>query len=165
MRALLFTSVCVALAASNLQAQNYNSGGFESPRFSLGNLEGQDGWLKATSGSSTAVVQTAVDNGGTQAVRMDRAGNANGDARWAVPTPFTPTSGQILRVSFDLNVLQSAVSAGSFGPGFGVELYGRSGSNALLLLGSIFVDAATGDVLYQTSGSGSIAESGTVVAR
>ena len=166
---LLF--LATGLITSTLNGQVlYDSGGFEPPRFVPGNLVGQDPippgpWLKA-GGSSTAVVQTATTNGGLQAVRVDRTANVGfaADSRWAVPTPFTPDSDDVLRVVFDLNVLGSGLPPGSFGPAFGVELYGLTGSNSLMLIGSVSVDAATGEVLYQQQGTGGLVAEGAVVA-
>jgi len=49
-----------------------------------------------------------------------------------------------------------------FGPFFGVEAYDDAG-NPIALLGSLGVDATTGDVLYQAAGTGVLTETGTVV--
>jgi hypothetical protein len=46
-----------------------------------------------------------------------------------------------------MNVLASSVPLGSFGPFFGVEAYDDPGMSAMLL-GSLGVDAATGEILY-----------------
>ena len=162
--------LATGLFASTLNAQVlYNSGGFEPPRFAPGNLAGQDPtppgpWLK-DSGSSTAVVQTATRNGGLQAVRVNRTGNAGfaADTRWGIATPFTPDSDDVLRVVFDLNVLGSGLPPGSFGPAFGVELYGLTNTNAFMLIGSVSVDAATGEILYQQQGTGALVPEGAVV--
>jgi hypothetical protein len=51
--------------------------------------------------------------------------------------------------------------AGTFGPFFGVEAYDDSGT--IGLLGSLGVDATTGDVLYQATGTGVLTETGSVV--
>jgi hypothetical protein len=50
-----------------------------------------------------------------------------------------------------------------FGPYFGVEAYDDAG-NPVALLGSLGVDATTGDVLYQAAGSGDLTETGATVA-
>ena len=49
-----------------------------------------------------------------------------------------------------------------FGPFFGVEAYDDSG-NAVGLLGSLGVDATTGDVLYQAAGTGFLTETGKLI--
>ena len=166
---LLFLATGLITSTFNAQVL-YDSGGFEAPRFAPGNLVGQDPtppgpWVK-DSGSSTAVVQTATTSGGAQALRVDRAANVSfaADTRWTVPTPFTPDSDDVLRVVFDLNVLGSSVPSGAFGPGFGVELYGLTTANSLMLIGSVSVDAATGEVLYQQQGTGFLLPEGAVVA-
>ena len=50
----------------------------------------------------------------------------------------------------------------TFGPFFGVEAYDDDG-NPVGLLGSLGVDAATGDVLYQAAGTGFLTEIGSPV--
>jgi len=146
----------------------YDSAGFEPPRFLTSqNLQGQDAppagqgpWRK-DAGVSTAIVQTAVVAGGLQAVQVSRVANTRGDTRWAVIKPVTPTSGQnIISVEFEMRV--QAASGLSFGPAFGIECYDSS-AGAPKLIGSLTVDATTGDVLYQVAGSGALAESGTSV--
>ena len=53
----------------------------------------------------------------------------------------------------------------SFGPFFGVEAYDDDGvGNSNGLIGSLGVDATTGDVLYQAAGTGVLVESGSTVA-
>ncbi len=65
--------VCVA-ASSALAAQAtviYDPQGFESPLFSLGDMNGQDGWVRTSLGSSTAeIVASTHPQGGDQMVRM-----------------------------------------------------------------------------------------------
>ncbi len=52
---------------------------------------------------------------------------------------------------------------GAFGPFFGVEAYAET-AVAPGLLGSLGVDATTGDVLYQATGTGALTETGRVVS-
>ncbi len=167
-----------------------NANGFEPPFstsfLTTGQLEGQvnppgEGqvispgqWLKTNgAGLSTAVVQSAVfaPGGGTQAVRVNRA--ATSDDRWAVPvnalgypdypTPFPPEPQQpFICVSWDMRVEQTLGPVDTFGPFFGVETYDDDG-NPVGLLGSLGVDATTGDVLYQAPGTGVLTETGNVV--
>jgi hypothetical protein len=183
--------VVTCTAASTARADDddlVNAAGFEVP-FSTtfggaGQLEGQvnpagEGqvvapgqWQRTPGGTSTAVVQSAVfaPGGGTQAVRLDRA--ANNDVRWAVPvdhlgypdfpTPFPPEPAQpIISIAWDIRVQQTTGAAGTFGPFFGVEAYDNSG--VIGLLGSLGVDATTGDVLYQAAGTGVLTETGSDV--
>jgi hypothetical protein len=144
-------------------------------------------------GASTAVVQSFVfaPGGGIQAVRVDRA--ANNDARWAVPVdhlgypdypnPFPPEPAQpCICLTWDMRVQQTQGPPDTFGPFFGVEAYGDPGigtgvddgralggvrppfgSTRPGLLGSLGVDATTGDVLYQATGTGFFTETGSVV--
>jgi hypothetical protein len=165
-----------------------NAGGFELPFTTVfggtGQLEGQvnpagEGqilppgqWQRTPGGTSTAVVQSTVfaPGGGTQAVRVDRA--ANNDVRWAVqvdslgypdyPNPSPPEPAQpCICINWDMRVQQTQGAAGTFGPFFGVEAYDDAG--AIGLLGSLGVDATTGDILYQATGSGALTETGSVV--
>ena len=164
-----------------------NSGGFELPFTTVfggaGHLEGQvnppgEGqvlppgqWQRTPGGTSTAVVQNAVfaPGGGTQAVRVNRS--ANNDVRWAVsvdhlgypdyPNPFPPEPAQpLICISWNMRVEQTV--GAPFGPFFGVEAYDDTGA-AIGLLGSLGVDASSGDVLYQAPVTGVLTETGSVV--
>jgi hypothetical protein len=167
-----------------------NAGGFELPFTTVfggtGQLEGQinppgEGqvlapgqWQRTPGGSSTALVQSTVfaPGGGTQAVRVDRA--ANNDVRWAVqvdhlgypdyPNPFPPEPAQpCLCISWDMRVQQTQGATGTFGPFFGVEAY--DDASGIALLGSLGVDATTGDVLAQDPAlGGALVETGSVVS-
>jgi len=140
--------------AGPAQAQ-YDSGGFEPPRFLTNlagspELSGQDPlgpWLKDT-GTGTAIIQTAVKQGGTQAVQFTRPANANGDTRYAVPRPaIVGTPATIVRINWDMNVSLSPTAP--FGPFFGAEGYDATVPTLPRLIGSLGVDSHTGEVLYQ----------------
>ena len=157
LRALAVALLTCGAIASSASADTtiYDSGGFEAPRFVPGLLPGQDvingPWQKASAltSTSTATVQTTVKNGGSQAVQINR-GSVDGDARWAVLENITDVS-QPISVQWTMNVQQTTVPVGSFGPFFGVEMYdGQS------LIGSLGVDAVTGEVLFQETGTGFI---------
>lgn len=172
------------LTAGDSHAQVIVDGeGFEPPAYSTtfpggtgdGRLEGQlaslpgDGvqsaWRATFGTTSTAVVQTGVVNSGVQAVQLDRAANeAAGGGRWAVPVSGWPDDARFICIEWDMLVEDAAGPTGSFGPFFGVEAYDDDGigfSNGLL--GSMGVDATTGDVLYQAGGTGFFTETGSVV--
>src|SRR5688500_1047933 len=188
---ILIMACVLACAAGVARAEDddiVNAAGCEPPFSTVtagGALEGQinpagEGqvlppgqWQRTPGGTSTAVVQSAVfaPGGGTQAVRVNRA--ANNDVRWAVqvdhlgypdyPSPFPPEPAQpIISISWDMRVEQTVGQVNTFGPFFGVEAYDDSG--VIGLLGSLGVDATTGDVLFQAAGSGVLTESGSVVA-
>ena len=154
-------------AQSAAAAEVYNSGGFEPPRFTTASpaLAGQDTlgpWLK-DAGIATAVVQSATVQSGSQAVRYDRPASAAGDTRYGVLRPLTPTAPlTLLRVSWDMNVTQTNAPNVNFGPFFGVEGYDAF-NNVPKLVGSLGVDASTGEVLIQESGSGAFIVTGDVV--
>jgi hypothetical protein len=181
---------CIVSAARADDDDIVNANGFELPFSTLflggtGQLEGQvnppgEGqiippgqWLRTQgSGASTARVQSAVVASGLQAVRVDRVAFEN--PRWAVPVnhlgypdypnPFPPEPQQpFICISWDMRVEQAQGSALEvFGPFFGVEAYDDDG-NEVGLLGSLGVDATTGDVLYQAPGTGFLTETGSTV--
>jgi PEP-CTERM motif len=186
--ALVIIVSCVAGTAIADDDDIVNANGFELPFTTVflgtGQLEGQvnpagEGqvlppgqWQRTPGGTSTAVVQSAVfaPGGGTQAVQVNRA--ANNDVRWAVqvdhlgypdyPNPFPPEPAQpCLCINWDMRVQQTQGAAGTFGPFFGVEAY--DDATGIGLLGSLGVDATTGDVLYQATGTGALTETGSVV--
>lgn len=171
-----FGSLGIAQAASTI----VDSHGFESPWFDTtfgpggpgtgaGQIEGQTPstfngtWLRTKGiGLSTANVQNSVVKTGSQALKVDRA--ANSDDRWAVPVDGYPGLNQrYICIDWDMRVQQTVGPTGTFGPFFGVEAYDDNAST-LGLLGSLGVDASTGDVLYQIQDSGFLTETGTTVA-
>lgn len=155
----------------------YDSGGFESPRFLASqSLAGQDPtpppvgygpWHQDT-GASTAVVQTDVPNGGLQSVKITRVAGSAGDTRWGVNVPITPSvASNVVAIDFDMSV---TISPGTnwggpdLGPLFGVECYDSS-SGAPKLIGSVFLDAYAGDVVYQQATNGALQASATFIPR
>ena len=156
----------------------YDSGGFESPRFStsfvnpsdptvVGDLRGQDAavrvWEQAGvaggAAAGTAVVQTGVVQSGLQAVQVTRTSN---DERWApsfAASPIVPGNG-IIAVDWDMRVTQTTVDLTKFGPFFGIESYG----GAVSRLGGLGVDATTGEVLFEdpVNGFSTTADDATV---
>jgi hypothetical protein len=142
--------------------------GFESPFFNAsfggnGKLEGQPStpsgtWVR-TGGPQvgTAKVQTAVKLSGSQALRIDRG--ANSDDNWAVVVSGQPVA-QYLSMEWDMRVEQTAGSQGTFGPLLGCAAY--DGTTSIGLLGSLGVDATTGDVLYQQQTTGFLVPTGVL---
>ncbi len=141
-----------------------NTDGFETG-FSPGALEGQSGWLRSTlplgAGNvpGSAVVQNSVVEAGSQAVQVDRG--ALTDERWAMPVGGQgfPNNRYIL-IDWDMNVTATGANSG-FGPFFGVDSYRAAAG--LTVLGTLGVDATTGDVLYQRSDNQSLDVTGTTV--
>jgi len=170
-------AAAVALAApATSAAVIYDSGGFEAPKFTAGApLAGQDvisgPWLKDP-GTSTAVVTTTNAFTGTQDVQVTRVPGPTGDTRWSVTKPQAPATGfNVFDIDTDVRVEQSTFSGTpptntDFGPAFGLEAYDASTTPlAPKLIGSVTIDATTGDVLYQAAGTGVLTETGTVVSR
>jgi hypothetical protein len=164
--------VCVGMSYG--QALTYTSGGFESPRFTAGNLVGQDstgtppngappgGWVipPSSTSPSTAVVQTTGGNP-NQAVlvtKVGTAGDAAGDQYWAVkqnlPSPTT------VAVKWDMNVTATGLSDPNFGPFFGVASFDQTQTNQPLgtqkRIATFGVDASSKEILIQDPVSGSI---------
>ncbi len=125
--------------------------GFESSHFSTGAIVPQQGWRSAGAGNTSAVIQQSVFQSGNQALQVNRVNTS--DRRWAVPLTGVPSQRFVI-VEWDMRVSQSNTTG--FGPFFGVEGYDDVG--VFGLLGSLGVDAATGDVLYQIQGSGALVE-------
>jgi hypothetical protein len=151
--------IAVLLSGGGIaHAAIYDSGGFEGFTNNQ-DLTGQDPvngpWVKSGTNTSTATVQSAVTASGTRAVQMVREAALNGDARWAVLKPSANVATPIA-IDWDMNVTQSSVPAGSFGPFFGAEGYDSldNGGGGPLLAGSFGVDSKTGELLYQQSGTG-----------
>lgn len=166
-------SLALAVGASEVKAQVIvDSQGFETPLFTTtfsgtGQLEGQTPatfngtWLRTKgAGMSTAVVQSAVKASGNQAVKVDRV--ADSEDRWGVPVSGYP-AGDFICISWDMRVEQTTGAANTFGPFFGMEAYDDDAAS-IGLLGSLGVDATTGDVLYQAAGTGFLTETGTTVS-
>lgn len=136
-----------------------NTVGFEAPDFVLGNLSGQQGWTSSGSSGSLAVVQDDFVFSGDQAVRVDRTAASN--RRWADPVAGFPT-GRFVTVSWDMAVTVTQ-AAGVFGPFFGVDTYDDK-DNPIAVLGTLGVDATTGEVLIQAEDTGVLIAPGPVVA-
>jgi len=141
--AVFAVALGLLVTARSAEAQ-YDSGGFEPPRF-LTNLEGspelagqdpQGPWLK-DSGAGTAVIENTVKQGGTQGVQFTRPANINGDTRYAVPrtSPLVGTATTIVRINWDMNVSLSPTAP--FGPFFGAEGYDGTVPTTPRLIGSL----------------------------
>jgi hypothetical protein len=129
----------------------YNSAGFETPKFTTGNLDGQDGGIWIESGGAaagTALVENVSADTGTQAVLVSRTASSagGGDKRyWPNLAPITPTPAQnLVTVTWDMNVTATAITGVSTGPFFGIEAYDPN----VHLIAAAGVDATTGEILF-----------------
>ena len=154
----LLLAVLGSNAAPVLATNLVSSDGFESPTFSPGTIEGQDQWLSAGSGGSVANVQSSVVLDGTQALQVDRA--ASSDRFWAQRISSQP-SGRFISIDWDMLVESTSAPSSAFGPFFGVNAFDDS-SGSIGVLGSLGVDATTGEVLFQIGGSGILQAAGQV---
>jgi CSLREA domain-containing protein len=157
--------LCLFCLSSAAQAATiYDSKGFEAPPFVAGQvLEGQDAadgpWVKTTSTSTATVINDPSSaQAGQQFVQVTRA--VNSDGRWAVSKPQSNVAGSLV-IEWDMFVPQ-ATGSQSFGPYYAVEAYDAVGSGTLLI-GSAGMDAKTGEVLFQRSGTGVIDVTGLVL--
>jgi hypothetical protein len=135
--------------------------GFEPPGYTTsggtlnnGVLQGQSGWLWDGTGldpnlHSTAVVQNSIFKTGSQALLVTR--NANSNRHWAMPKTGLPTQ-RFIAIDWDMRVAEAPASTG-LGPFFGVDSNDRASGTARVL-GSLGVDATTGEVLYQQTQTG-----------
>src|SRR5690349_18416495 len=97
LKSLLLIAVFVLTVAASNAATLFDSSGFEAPIYSLGVLNGQNGWTSV--GSSTeGVVQSSVVSSGLQAVSVSGTTTA-----WQYPSlEYTPSAGEVVRISFDV---------------------------------------------------------------
>lgn len=172
--AVAFTAVaCLAHAASAEKV--IDVGGFEAASgYSTGGLVGQvaaaslpNGTFETIgSGDTTATVQDTVfaPGGGTQAVELTTGGFSSafgsGDFFAIFLDPADRPTTPIVVVEWDMlvdpvvpNVTDPDPGVPDFGPIFGVNPFDESGG-AVSQLGSLVVDASTGEVLFQTTGTG-----------
>jgi hypothetical protein len=170
--AIIAVFCCRTTAAVTL----FDSNGFEPPAYTTGaftgstyngQLEGQPNSLplfqqSGPNANKATVVSNTVGGTALQVVRLDRTSSP--DTRWGVPLSGYPlsTTDQIT-ISWNMRVEQSANQGNTFGPYFGIEAYASPGGGNTLL-GSLGVDATTGDVLYQAAGTGELTETGTFAA-
>ncbi len=152
-----FDSLEVNLLPPSPTTTIVDSLGFEPPAYALGNLEGQNGWLPSGFGN-TAEVQNVDVASGLQAVEVTR--NAGKNQRWAVPKFGFPAE-RYVAVAWDMKVMETTdTGTTGFGPFFGVETYDSDGPMGLL--GSLGVDATTGEILLQLEDTGYLDPIGTV---
>lgn len=141
-------------------------------------------WLRPTgTQTGTGVIQNTVfsttvlpgDVANTQALKVDRVGNSSD--RWGIPVnnqaypewpagnvPPGETPQPCICINWDMRVNGPAGNPQTdFGPYFGVEANDDDVSG-LSLLGSLGVDATTGELLYQAPGSGNLTAAGPIVA-
>lgn len=151
----LIATLSLALPATATSLVNSES--FESPDYAAGALEGQQGWQNFVTGGTTATVQSAVSESGSQAVRIDRA--ANSDGYWLNLIDDTPT-GRFVSIDWDMLVEPITDAGTALGPFFGVMVFDDS-SGSVNQLAGFGIDASAEEVIYQQAGTGSIQAAGT----
>jgi hypothetical protein len=111
MRNLMLSTIsAIALIAGSLRgATLFDSVGFESPTYTLGSLDSQNGWI--ADGTGQATVQNSVVENGSQAVRLSGA-----TTTWHFPDlSYTPASGEIVRVTSGIRFGSSTNGVKNFG--------------------------------------------------
>ncbi|MCE9619989.1 MAG: hypothetical protein K8R92_08765 [Planctomycetes bacterium] len=89
-RNLSVLALCGGLAAS-AQAEVLYSTGFEAPDYSLGSIDGQDGWHLW---EAAPIIQNATVHSGNQAVQINQRGEAIHDT-------YVPASGRVFSLKCD----------------------------------------------------------------
>jgi hypothetical protein len=146
------TVAALVLAVGGLPDQCHSAGvivdsaGFESPTYSVGALQTQNGWVTVGGHAGTATVQSTTPGpSSARSLEVDRGPNS--DDYWFVPKLGYPTQRY---VTIDWDMLVKPSSSGSFGPFFGIRSFDSHGLASPGVLGTLGVDATTGDVLYET---------------
>jgi hypothetical protein len=144
---------------------------FEAPAYTTtggtlggGVLQGQSGWLWDGTGldpnvHSTAVVQDSIFKTGSQAVLVTRRPNSN--RHWAMPKSGLPTQ-RFIAIDWDMRVAEASASTG-LGPFFGLHTYDRTLGSPPKVLGTLGVDATTGEILTQQAQTGFFASTEATV--
>ncbi len=181
-----FLAVSLFFVANQASAAQIiiDASGFEptpvppTPGYVTGTLEGQaavlpndapfpgsQAWLASIGTTSTATVQTGTVHSGSQAVKLTRTANEPaGGGQFGVPVTAWPDGSRYVCIEWDMYVEDSNGPSGTFGPFFGVFSYDDAGVGASEgQTGSLGVDATTGEVLYQETGSGHLAATGSTV--
>jgi len=164
-RVLLGSLMGAGTLASAQSTTLYDSAGFESPVFLLEqNLDGQDpappvgsGPWAQDNGTGSAIVSATNAIDGAKSIVVTRPAGTTGNTRWGVVKPAAPAlPDNLVDVSFDMQVVQKTLE---FGPLFGVEAYDGSGGTPKLI-GSLFHDASTGELVCQQAGTGAFVGTG-----
>ncbi len=130
MKYILLTAVTsLSFATASVQADTlFNSGGFESPLYTLGALGGQNGWT--TDGTGAATVENSIFESGSQAVRL--SGTAT---TWHFPSlSYTQTPGEIVSVNSGIYRASSVTTTKNFG--YFLDAYSSTARIARVGLGS-----------------------------
>ncbi len=141
MRVRLFV-LCVSVLAFSIcaSAGNVYQTGFESPAYTTGTLNGQNGWFNST----IPVVETAVVHSGSQAVGFDASKDPGGQNAVVTPLSFTASpANPVVTVQVDAYFTQPAsgntfwdVAAVVSSTGFIDQLEVDNSGNAVLGLAS-----------------------------
>lgn len=110
MRVVIAAFAVSGAAASRGVAGPFDTFGYESPTYAVGDLHAQQGWAVSYPGTDAPVVQTSVVASGSQAIALPRNG-ADTTTSITAWRDFTPTTGDV-RVATDLR--SGTMAAGGF---------------------------------------------------
>lgn len=147
-------AAALAVFAVGAQAQVYSTS-FESPTFSVGNLEGQDGWSTTNTTQPTWTVSADRAKTGTQSVKWSDAGVTTGTSSfaWRDVSSFATNPVPALNASFSVFIEQNSAASRRFG--FDV-FYNTSDRSRLV------IDKNTGVFANTAIGSTTLSQLGTL---
>lgn len=158
--ALVLALTCCLLASPATATTIIDSNGFESPTYTPGALNGQDGWqeIHAGSSSTSAVIQDQVALTGDQALRVDRGSNSDGfflnfGNGGSQGGPYALLSGRYVSIDWDMRYETVPATSLGLGPFFGVQVFDESGGG-VRQVATLGVDSAANEFLYQQGNDG-----------
>lgn len=135
---------------------------FEDPPFVPGDLVAQDNWSAVATIDSPATVQTTIVSTGSQAVELERGSGVGTQADANYLRNLSPeTFIDKVKVTWDMYVVSGGAPL-PFGPFFGMDNFTSPGPTKRV--GFAGQDAATGEVLFSTPGTGLIAVDDDVIS-
>ncbi|MCA0362342.1 MAG: PEP-CTERM sorting domain-containing protein [Armatimonadetes bacterium] len=146
-------AAALAVLAVGAQAQVYSTS-FEAPTFSVGDLNGQDGWSSTNSGTPTWTISGDRAKTGTQSVKWSDAGvPSTSSFAWRDVSSFATNPVPGLTASFSVFIEQNSAASRRFG--FDV-FYDSSDWTRLV------IDKNTGIFANTNIGSGTLSQVGTL---
>jgi hypothetical protein len=147
-------AAALAVFAVGAQAQVYSTS-FEAPTFSVGDLEGQDGWTTTNTAQPTWTVSTDRAKTGTQSVKWSDAGVTTGTSSfaWRDVSSFATNPVPALNASFSVFIEQNSAASRRFG----FDVFYDTGDWTRLV-----IDKNTGVFANTNIGSSTLSQVGTL---
>ncbi len=102
-KALAFASLVVA-AVSSQAAFTYSTGFESSEGFTVGAIDGQNGYTTFTAAAAVPVISTANAASGSQHLRLPQGGSTTGTLSGAFSSVFTPGANDVYTLSLDIAI-------------------------------------------------------------